>query len=537
MNTWLNLDLLSVGVVVAATCVLGFAVYFSDRKSITNRLFLIYCLITSIWGIVNYFTYQFKNEILVLWSIRIVFFSAVIQALALFEFSLALPNIEYRFSKKHKFVLLPVVLFVAVLTLSSFIILSIDQSTGIEIVPNIEKGHLWLSFVSIAGGLVILSIIILFHKIHILKNKEKKAVRLILIGMILSYFLILFFNLVSSLFFNNTQFAQFSSIFIFPFIAFTAYAILKHKLLNIKSTKIVVLVFALIATTLLGVIYSRDTSEVTLRGLIFLLTIIASIFLLKNVVDEAEQKNKIQNLAVELESANKKLQELDELKSEFISLATHNISTPLTAVNGYISLLQEEHSQEMSKQSKDLLDTARRSTTNLVNIIRDFLDISRLERGKILYHYSDFDLKFLLDQIVKKYQTSIESRGLKLIYSIDENSDYKLHGDKDKIEQAVSNIIDNCIRYTPQGEILIHLKIEDNKICLTILDTSIRKVPVMSEKLAKKFTETGDTQEANIIGHGLGLYVAKQYIENNGGRFSIKQIEKGTKFILEFSVS
>jgi signal transduction histidine kinase len=215
-----------------------------------------------------------------------------------------------------------------------------------------------------------------------------------------------------------------------------------------------------------------------------------------------------------------------------MSLATHNISTPLTAVNGYISLLQEEHSQEMSKEGKSLLDTARRSTTNLVNVIRDFLDVSRLERGKVLYNYTQFDVKASLDHIIKKYSVTTESRGLKLSYIKENDADFQIYADKEKFEQAISNIIDNTIRYTQQGEIKIELTKQQNKCYVIISDTSIRKVPVMSEKLAKKFTETGGADEANIIGHGLGLYVAKQYIEGQSGTFQIRQQKNGWIFFI-----
>jgi signal transduction histidine kinase len=517
-----NLDVLSVGVVVAATCVFGFTVYFSNRKSITNKIFLFFSLITALWVIANYFSYHTYNIVQALWAIRIVVFLATFQAIALYELFLVFPHETFTFSKYNKFFLVPTAFIIAALMLTPLGFKSANIVSN-AIVPTANEGIGILLFAFFTIALVFKTFSVLILKIKKTQNSiEKKPLRIILIGSIISYSLIVIFNLIFPSLFNITNFIPYSSLFVFPSVIFTSYAILKHKLLQIKASEAVILIFILLSATLAQVVYSHTFYEIILRGAMFLLIVVFCIFLLRLVINESDQKYKIQQLANDLEIANLRLTELSELKIKFTSLATHQLATPLTAIKGYISLLQEENYSNKTLEEQQMLSGIQRLTNNLVTVIGDFLDISQLEDNVETPIITTFDLNSLLTNLSDRFRTLFERKGILFSIGIEQTNSL-ITTDNIKLQQAINNILENSVKYTKSGFVHIQLVNRESKYQITITDSGVRNFPDIPDKLIKKFTHSGNKNEANIIGNSLGLFVAKQIIELLSGNFSIKQ--------------
>jgi signal transduction histidine kinase len=306
-------------------------------------------------------------------------------------------------------------------------------------------------------------------------------------------------------------------IILFPLII--GYAILRHELFNLKVllTELLVLVIWLIL--LLRVLLENHTRQAIIYNLFFLaIVIVLGIFIIKSTRKEVE--------------VNNQLKELSKLKSEFISLATHHISTPLTAVNGYISLLDEEYANLLPKEGKDMLHAAERSTKNVINVTRDFLDVMQLDNDQQKYYFSKINLKDLVREVVEKYKSFFQEKGIavELIMSSNVNNFYE--GDSDKLELALSNIFANIKKYIVEGSIRIELIQDQTHFQIIITDTAQRSIPQASPKLHQKFTKSNNEFEANLIGSSLGLYVAKQIIEKHKGSLAIESIEEGTKFTI-----
>ncbi|MBX4197787.1 HAMP domain-containing histidine kinase [Candidatus Parcubacteria bacterium] len=219
-----------------------------------------------------------------------------------------------------------------------------------------------------------------------------------------------------------------------------------------------------------------------------------------------------------LSSANDRLKELDQLKSEFVSLATHQIRAPLTAIKGYISMIHEGDYGPVSKEVTDALKIVFESTNNLVTIVGDFLDVSRIEQGKMKYDFTEFNIEELVKQVITEYKPNIDRIGLALHYDAPTGKNFMVNGDRGKIKQIIGNIIDNSIKYTPKGEINVSLSENNAKILIKIADTGVGIPPKTMPLLFQKFTRAKNANEANILGTGLGLYVAKMMIEAHKGK-------------------
>ena len=377
------------------------------------------------------------------------------------------------------------------------------------------------------------SLIILIKKTFSVHGIEKKQFRLISFGTFITFLLLGIFNFILPAFFNNPNYIQFGALFIFPFVAFTSYAILKHKLFDIKIIATATMAFVLSVVTFLEIIFSSGFEQIMFRSSIFILVLIFSIFLLKSVRKEVALREKVEVLAKSLEKANARLKELDKLKSEFVSFATHQIRAPLTAIKGYTSLIQEGSYGSVSEEVRGAIDKIHKASNSLVLVVEDYLNISRIEMGRMKYDFKEMDFGKLINEIINELEPNIKKAGLKLDLDIDKSAEYKASIDEGKMRQVIANLIDNAIKYTKKGSIKISLAKNEKKkkLLLTVSDTGVGITKETMPKLFSKFIRAKNANEVNIHGTGLGLYIAKSIIEKSRGNIGFRsQEKKGSTF-------
>lgn len=537
-----NLDLLIVGVVIAATCVLGFVVYFSNRHNITNRNFLLFSLVTALWGVINYFSYKFVEPYILLWLFRFLMFFALLQAFYLYRFLVVFPEKVYYFSTFHKYIVIPAVAITSILIFSPYVFSGIIGNPTLGEVAIVKKEWGLIIFAIIAIGLVIRAFYVLITKIKQSRDRlEKRTFRIILTGLITMFTLIIFFNLVLSTIFSNPKFIPLGALFTFPFILFTSYAIIKQRLFNVKVAATAVLVFVLSVILIIEVIFSETIILIIFRGCVFFLVLVFGINLIRSVIKEVEQREKLEILKSELEEtnfnlgkANEKLKGLDKLKTEFVSLASHQLRSPLTAIKGYASMLMDGDYGEMSKEAKEAIDRMYQSSKNLTIVVEDLLNVTKIESGGMKFEMAPFDLSEVVEDEAKDFSITAEKKGLKLNFEKDNNSSFMVNGDKEKIRQIVINFIDNSVKYTKEGSVNVSVKNKDNKVVFCVKDTGMGMTEEVKESLFQKFAR-GDGARMNTTGSGLGLYLAKQIVEAHKGRVWVESDgpNKGSAFFME----
>ena len=317
----------------------------------------------------------------------------------------------------------------------------------------------------------------------------------------------------------------------FPFLL--GFSVVRYGKFNDKSIATEILVFFIGVILFIQFILSGTTLEYILRGSFFLIISFFGILLIRSVYREVEQREKIEKLAKDLEAANERLKELDLLKSEFVSMATHQIRSPLAAIKGYASLITEGDFGVLPEYLREPVNTIFHSSQSLVGIVEDFLNISRIELGRMKYDFSDFDFGSLVSETITELKPSIEARGLILDSKLDDK--VIVRGDSGKLKQVISNLVDNSSKYTPKGSIAVTLKNLNNKARLSIKDTGIGIKSDVMPLLFQKFTRAKDAGKTNIMGTGLGLYVAKEMVKAHGGKIWAESEGegKGSTFIVE----
>lgn len=264
-----------------------------------------------------------------------------------------------------------------------------------------------------------------------------------------------------------------------------------------------------------------------LSGL-FVAVLLLGIFLVRSVGKEVEGREKIERLAADLEAANKKLKELDRRKSEFLSLASHQLRTPLTAIKGYASMLLEGSFGEIGETLKKPLDTIFTSSDRLVAIIEDFLTISRIEQNRLVYTFAAADLKKITNELADEFKHAAEKKHLSFSFTVMDEGDYSAHIDEGKIIQVISNVIDNAVKYTPAGSIAVTLRKPDAKTArISVEDTGVGMDAETMKTIFEKFSRAKDANTTSTTGTGLGLYVAKEFIIAHKGRIWAESAGKG----------
>lgn len=247
-------------------------------------------------------------------------------------------------------------------------------------------------------------------------------------------------------------------------------------------------------------------------------------------------QEKVNDATRKLQRANEKLKALDETKDEFISMASHQLRTPLTSVKGYVSMVLEGDAGKLNDMQRKLLEQSFASSQRMVYLIADLLNLSRLRTGKFVIESKPTNLADVIESEVEQLTASAAGRGLTLTY--DKPKDFPtLLMDETKIRQVVMNFSDNAIYYTPSGgKIEIKLTEDKNSIEFTVNDNGIG-IPVGEQhKLFGKFFRAKNAQKARPDGTGLGLFMAKKVIVAQGGALVFKSTEgKGSTFGFTFS--
>ena len=236
-----------------------------------------------------------------------------------------------------------------------------------------------------------------------------------------------------------------------------------------------------------------------------------------------------------LREANIKLEQLDKAKSEFISIASHQLRTPLSIIKGYISMLLEGSWGETNPEEKKHLEMVYQSNERLIKLIEDLLILSRIEAGRLEFDWQMISLEGLAESVVEELKPLADKKGLYLRYEKPAKPLPKVKADPLKIRQVIMNLIDNAIHYTEKGGAVVRLKSEKDKVIFSIQDTGIGISQKEKATLFEKFSRGKDVSKLHTEGTGLGLYLAAKLVGAHSGRIWVESEGegKGSMFCFE----
>lgn len=519
--------------VIILSLLIGVFVFKKDNFSLRSRTLL---------GLILIFVVFLVNEI-ILWtaaSVDLINFSWSLLLILRSGFLFALIYFSFVFTEEHdtsavfKFVkilfLLPIILFTP--TQYGVSLFNLTECEGVD-------GLLWdyLYFIEILSILLfsflgVRYLLLYRHK----KDAGDKKGYLLNFGIVI---LLLFFSFTE--FFGEAT-KTYEITFIGPigmlvFLGVLAFLIVKYKAFNIKLIGAQALVVALwfLVGSLLFVAIS-DTTRI-IAGITLIFTTVAGYFLVRSVKKEVQQREEIAELAEDLKVANEKLKVLDRMKSEFVSIASHQLRSPLTSIRGYASMLSEGSYGKLSAKAQEVTDRIVESAKYMALSVEDYLNVSRIEAGNMKYEMSDFNLKEVAERIVDELRQVALKKGLVLVFRSDCSGSCMTHADIGKTRQVIMNLLDNSMKYTPKGTVTVvaHDDVPKKKMYITISDTGVGMSKETLEEVFEKFVRAKNANNVNVTGTGLGLYVAKKMISDMKGRvWAESEGEgKGSQFHIE----
>ncbi len=231
---------------------------------------------------------------------------------------------------------------------------------------------------------------------------------------------------------------------------------------------------------------------------------------------------------------------LEQRKNEFISIATHELRTPITAIKGYLSLLEKDH-RSFSNKQQTYLQRVTVANNRLVRLAEDLLLSVQVEEDRLRLNLRPINLAVVLSKVVRDLSPKAEDKELKLNYDSPDFVTW-INGDEDKVHQIFENLVENAIKYTVTGSVSIwfeHRVINGQPIIIThIRDTGIGISSKNYSAVFEKFRRTHDAAQIRESGAGLGLFIVKSFVEKLGGKITVSsRIGKGTTFTVRFNAS
>lgn len=246
------------------------------------------------------------------------------------------------------------------------------------------------------------------------------------------------------------------------------------------------------------------------------------------------RRDEFGRLAGSYKSMVRQLAELDKLKAEFISVASHELKTPMNVIIGYLELLKEGIYGPLTPKQVEVASTIEKQAQTLTRLIRRLLDVSRFEAGGGKIEPREVDLPVFLDHLEAAFQGLAVQRGIAFTVQRPATLPHEVTWDEDRINEVLGNLLSNAFKFTPRdGEVMLAVDSDSSTVRITIRDTGAGIAADQLPRIFEKFYQADNQASAALKGTGLGLAIAKQIVEAHKGTITVDSTEGvGTTFLV-----
>ena len=498
----------------------GFLYIHSDKKPMVTSYALI-SFFASLWSLSTLFTGIEELSLFELdLALRGHYIFGYLAYLSFFWFAIYYPNTPRKAPVIPLILTVVTLLFIAAIPFSNILFAPLSTTGTLASIVTFHKIG-YASFILMLSGVFFLGLILLVRKLNKASIEERFKVLdqyqiyFAILANLLAGVLGITFNLILPLYGNFSFFYLNPILVTLALTGIGLYNLLKYNLFNAK------VVLAEFFTAGIWIIFLAR---------LLLATIIFGIFLIQSVLREVKIRQEVERLAKDLEKANVRLKELDRQKTEFVSIASHQLRSPLTAIKGYASLLLEDSFGKLPKEAVGAIKKIFDSSHYMAASIEDFLNVSRIELGTVKYDLKEVNISKLVKEVGESLTPAATDKHLEIRFVGKCDTPCVVNGDIGKLRQVVLNLIDNAIKYTPKGEIVVTVSTDKIKKVaqIAIKDSGVGIPSEVLPTLFKKFSRAKNANEVNVMGTGLGLFVAKQFVEAHKGRIWAESLGQGS---------
>lgn len=495
------------------------------KKSKTNIIYSVFVLFASLWATGLAFFILEKDLEFSLYLANFYYISAAAIPVFFLYFSMVFLEDENR-SYVRPLIVVPFILLTSLFIFDKhFLIKEIYlQNWGKNVHFN-SLNYLIYSIYFLV--FVLLSYFKLFYSFFTTKDLENKSqLRFIIMGTSVGFIFGMIFNLVLP-FLGDYRHIYLGPAFSFFMVASIAYSITKHHLFDMKVIITEMLMFILWIFIFMRTILSNNTEDQIINGSLLLIVVLIGIFLIRGVKREVEQRERIQNLANDLQKAN-------QGQSSILHFMNHQIKGRLGNIKNIFAELMTDDYGVMPEDSKFLLEKGLEEANTGVNYVQNILNGASAENGTLPYDMKPVDFRLIVESVSTKEREYAQKKGLSFVSDMNSGS-YEITGDKLQLSEAVRNLIDNSINYTPTGSVSVRLFDNIKNIRLEIKDSGVGLSPEDKQKLFKAGGRGEESLKVNINSTGYGLVFVKGVIEAHKGRVWAESEgrDKGSLFVVE----
>ena len=296
---------------------------------------------------------------------------------------------------------------------------------------------------------------------------------------------------------------------------------------------------------------ATERTFIVFAVVVFLLGIVIVLAIMRGTVHLGRMNSRLNNLLaenydvgkilvrrdIELTEANSRLESLDISKSEFVSVAAHQLRTPITGIRWTFNALMDQELGPLTAEQQKVMNEGLRSSLRMIALINDLLNVARIEEGRFGFRFKHQPLTILFERLTQNFARHAEEKGISLVMDIAHDLP-PLDYDEEKMQIAMDNLVDNAIKYTPPGgSVTIRAVANPHAISITVQDTGIGIPEKQMNRLFSKFFRADNAMKFQTSGNGLGLYVAKNIIESHGGAIEVESVKpNGTLFAVTLPV-
>lgn len=506
---------------------LALVVFIKNPKNHTNVSFSLFIIFVVLWMFINFLSNQFTDYKTAFFVNKLIFIVTPYISFSLLYFTLVFPFVLPKFKQILSLSIIPIVIS-NILSFANFVIRDItflpDGLTGVIFGNGVYfYGIQFITYIIFSLGL-------LLYKYKKADLSQRRQIQHIFIGIGFLTIIGTFTNFIIPFFLDIFWITNAGPLMSFSIFAFTAYAISKHNLMNIKIAATYLLVALILIILLSKLFVSQNQVAFFIDLIIFLLISFFGVLLIKSVYAEVKQKEELQKLTT-------KLKELDSQKNEFISMAAHELRAPLSAIKGFVSMILEGDTGDIPEKARGYLADVNSINSRLVRLVNNMLNVSRIEEGRMAFMLEEERLSHVARAVYSEFIPEGQRKGLNYKLEIPNSINDKVKVDIDKVNEVMGNFVSNALKYTEKGSVFVRLvQPEKNKVRFEVEDTG----PGISQEEQKKLFQKFYRVESNVgktTGTGLGLYISKLMVEKFGGKIGLdSKPGKGCVFWFEIPV-
>ncbi len=522
------------GVTAAAV---GIAIFFGKRKgeSTVSLRFAIFMSAMTVWSLGYYFWLTANNVSDARFWVGILNIGATFIPVLYYHWICTFFKLRRRLILR---LLYSITVFFALLSFSRF------YFDGFVSVGNFlywpQAGVIYPYFIIILYGgaflISILEIVTILHEHRTVGENTEIVAKIILGGVLLSG--------IS----GAMNFMPWFGVDIFPWANFLVvlqiilftYAVYRYHVVHARQVVASFTVTLIVIVLVIDLIDSQGIVDILYRGIVLSIMLYFARIMLRIFDEEVSERERAEKLSKQLNVVNERLVRLDKAKSDMLSIAAHQLRTPLTAMNGYLSLVLEGTAGEaIGTKTQEMLTKVSRATTRLGALVNNLLNMSRIDDGRMQYAMRPMHIEEMIRETAETFDILVREKGLRLRIDIPPQPLPPVNVDDNKMHEVISNLINNAIKYTPEGSITVRVWQHDaTHLRFSVRDTGVGVPDNVAGKLFSKFSRA-DKQQLNTEGAGIGLYVCYNIVRDHKGRIWAESDGegKGSAFIVELDIA